>query len=255
MNEKECTKCKAIKPYSEFYSDNSKLDGLRSYCKECVKKSARKYKIEHDTQVKKSNKRYYDENKNIITAKAKEYRKSEHAKKLRGEWIDRNKDKLNRQAKIRRESKKNYKLIELRKELRLAKKKQAKLDRYKHTIEKYTVKQKQPNKEWKYINGFDKRYKISNCGEVYSLVSNKMLSVIIGPTHGYCKVNLYDSNNNRKTIKVHRLVAEHFIDNPLNKPEINHIDKVRTNNVVSNLEWVTRKENSEHRVVKDMKLI
>jgi hypothetical protein len=62
---------------------------------------------------------------------------------------------------------------------------------------------------------------------------------------GYLAVDLYD-NGERKTKRVHRLVAEAFVPNPHGKPEINHIDGNRHNNKVSNLEWVTKKENCRH---------
>lgn len=53
-------------------------------------------------------------------------------------------------------------------------------------------------------------------------------------------------NNIKKSVHVHRKVAEYYIPNPLNKPCINHIDGNKLNNAVSNLEWVTYKENSQH---------
>lgn len=62
---------------------------------------------------------------------------------------------------------------------------------------------------------------------------------------GYRRVELY-SNNGRKTINIHRLVAMTFIPNPDNKETINHIDGNKINNRVDNLEWNTRQENFNH---------
>ncbi len=63
--------------------------------------------------------------------------------------------------------------------------------------------------------------------------------------YGYKKVMLYDGNR-KKNAFVHRLVAINFIPNPHNKPQINHIDCDKTNNTVSNLEWCTNSENTQH---------
>ena len=67
---------------------------------------------------------------------------------------------------------------------------------------------------------------------------------INGP-HGYQKVNI-SMHGKEKLISVHRLVAEAFIPNPDNKPEVNHKDGNKKNNAVWNLEWVTSKENIAH---------
>lgn len=61
---------------------------------------------------------------------------------------------------------------------------------------------------------------------------------------GYCRVCMRrESTNKREDLYVHRIIASIFIPNPLNLPEVNHIDNNRTNNSVDNLEWITKKDN------------
>ena len=104
-------------------------------------------------------------------------------------------------------------------------------------------------------------YKVSNLGKILSLNYNGTgKAKLMNPSDdgcGYLKVNLW-KNGEYKTCKVHRLVAEVFLDNPENKPQVNHKDEDKTNNFVflnedgsvdkekSNLEWSTPKENSNH---------
>ena len=64
-------------------------------------------------------------------------------------------------------------------------------------------------------------------------------------SHGY-EVVYFSKNNINKCKKIHRLVAEAFIENPENKPCVNHIDGNKTNNKIENLEWVTYTENMLH---------
>lgn len=61
---------------------------------------------------------------------------------------------------------------------------------------------------------------------------------------GYQAINIIAANGKRKGELIHRLVALHFIDNPENKPEVNHINHIRDDNRVENLEWVTKGENN-----------
>ena len=101
--------------------------------------------------------------------------------------------------------------------------------------------------EWKKIPGRD-NYSISTEGEVKNDRTGKILKQ--GPsTSGYARVSL--SNGTGKTPKIlfpHRAVAEAFIPNPDNKPEVNHLNSNRMDPRKSNLEWVTPKENTEHSI-------
>jgi hypothetical protein len=102
------------------------------------------------------------------------------------------------------------------------------------------------------IKGYEGMYRISNFGTVVSLKSGvpKVLKQHItkGPDGGYCKVKLYNKNMEPKTLSVHRLVAQNFIQNWRLRPEVNHKNNTRNDNRVNNLEWCNRKENCEHAV-------
>lgn len=85
-------------------------------------------------------------------------------------------------------------------------------------------------------------YSISTEGRIRKNSNQKLLTPSKQP-NGYMKVNLFTGDGRRKKEYVHRLVALTFIPNENHCPEVNHIDCVRDNNKVSNLEWVTREEN------------
>ena len=94
---------------------------------------------------------------------------------------------------------------------------------------------------WKDVKDFEGLYEISSHGEVYSHISNKILK-LNNQIKGYLAIDLW-KNKKRYRRRIHRLVAEVFIPNPENKPEVNHKDCNTSNNNLENLEWVTTAEN------------
>lgn len=94
---------------------------------------------------------------------------------------------------------------------------------------------------WKDIIGWEKYYEINENGDVRNKITQKL---IVGDknTSGYLRVTLYHKPNKQRYFR-HRLVAENFLPNPYNLKEVNHIDENKNNNHISNLEWVSRKEN------------
>lgn len=107
------------------------------------------------------------------------------------------------------------------------------------------------------VVGFEGKYEVSDSGKVYSLPRMRKgkggaPTPVVGcelkqrlDHNGYPTVCLRDGDTSFNR-SVHRLVAEAFIPNPLGKPAVNHIDENKTNNIVSNLEWVTAAENNSH---------
>lgn len=113
--------------------------------------------------------------------------------------------------------------------------------------------------QWKPVAGFETLYQVSNLGRVKSLdrfvtqegnkgtrFTRKYAGKILVKTkdkHGYESVCIAYDNGKKITRNVHRLVAEAFIPNPKNYPQINHKDENPSNNAVSNLEWCDSKYN------------
>lgn len=101
--------------------------------------------------------------------------------------------------------------------------------------------------EWKAIKGYEGLYSVSNMGRVFSIRSNRNIyQEKHRSSHNYYYRVSLNKNGNTSRFKVHRLVAQAFVTNPDNKPQVNHIDENTLNNYYSNLEWVNNKENANH---------
>jgi hypothetical protein len=112
---------------------------------------------------------------------------------------------------------------------------------------------------WKDIKGFEGLYQVSNLGRFKSLArpstdNKKRKTKYMGTDRilnykalkdGYQRVNLV-KDSKVHYLRAHRLISEAFIPNPENKPHINHINGVRDDNRLENLEWVTHQENAQH---------
>ena len=93
------------------------------------------------------------------------------------------------------------------------------------------------------IKGYEGLYAITSCGKVWSYRAQKFMSPRVH-AGGYLSVHL-SINGKEKCFLIHRLVAEAYIPNPDNLPQIDHIDGDKTHNWINNLQWITNKDNAK----------
>jgi hypothetical protein len=99
------------------------------------------------------------------------------------------------------------------------------------------------------VKGYEDKFLVSENGLLISKRTNKVLTQNVNPK-GYLNhaTKIGGRSGANKYFKIHRVVAEAFIDNEDNKPEVNHINADKTDNTKRNLEWVTSKENTRHAI-------
>lgn len=102
--------------------------------------------------------------------------------------------------------------------------------------------------QWKPVIGYEDFYLVSNLGRVKSLYRNIIMNPTLHVKTGYYQVGLRKPNSKRKTVSVHRIVAEVFCKKGQGKNVVNHLNGKKTDNRAINLEWTTKSENEKHAV-------
>lgn len=87
------------------------------------------------------------------------------------------------------------------------------------------------------LKGYEGLYAVTSCGKIWSYISNKFLKTYF--INGYEYTTLKDNHH----VKISRAVAEAYLPNPNNLPEVNHKDEVKAHNYINNLEWCDSKYN------------
>lgn len=101
--------------------------------------------------------------------------------------------------------------------------------------------------EWRDVVGYEENYQVSSLGQVRSKPRQKRPGRILKQNEQTYKCVSLSQNNIIKTHTVHRLVALAFIPNPLNLQQVDHIDRNKLNNTISNLRWVSAAENQQNK--------
>lgn len=101
--------------------------------------------------------------------------------------------------------------------------------------------------QWKVVEGTDGALEVSNLGRVKSNLRDGRILKASKDSKGYLRLKVTIKRHAR-SYKVHRLVAQAFVPNLDNKPQVNHIDGDKTNNAACNLEWSTNYENAHHAI-------
>ena len=102
--------------------------------------------------------------------------------------------------------------------------------------------------EWRTVAGTDGMLEVSNLGRVRSLLRGEpYILKTQKDKKGYHRLRI-TIHRQKMCFKVHRIVAQAFIDNPDNLPQVNHIDGNKDNNAVDNLEWISNRDNARHAI-------
>lgn len=100
--------------------------------------------------------------------------------------------------------------------------------------------------KWLKVKGYEERYEISDMGRIRRLSDGGLMRPAINQ-NGYQHIVL-SKDGVAKDFRVHRLVAEHFIENKEHKRDVNHKNGIKTDNRAANLEWLTHSENELHKI-------
>ena len=101
--------------------------------------------------------------------------------------------------------------------------------------------------QWKVVEGTYGALEVSDLGRVRSNLRDGRILKTQKDNKGYQRLRM-TIRREKRSFKLHRLVAQAFVPNPENKPQVNHIDGNKDNNAASNLEWVTNRENAQHAI-------